>query len=62
MTTDLSKRPRTKDFPLLAGISCPRALRAVPADRVPQLAAQIRDFLVERCVPRAVIWARTWGR
>ncbi|MFD4831481.1 1-deoxy-D-xylulose-5-phosphate synthase N-terminal domain-containing protein [Streptomyces uncialis] len=40
--------PRTKEFPLLAGISCPRAPRAVPADRVPRLAAQIRDFLVEK--------------
>lgn len=48
MTTDVSKRPRTRTFPLLAGISGPRALRAVPAERVPLLAAQIRDFLVEK--------------
>src|SRR6056297_4086712 len=36
------------DYPLLGQITSPRDLRSIPADQLPELAQQIRSFLVEK--------------
>ena len=43
-------------FPLLDQIETPADLRALPAEQLPQLAAELRGFLMSRFLRPAGIW------
>lgn len=44
---DTTTRPLDKErYPLLSGIASPADLRALPADRLPEVCSEIRDFLI----------------
>ncbi len=45
---DLTDRPQAERYPLLFSIDSPEDLKKMPADMLPQLAKEIRAFLIER--------------
>ena len=52
----------TTATPLLDTVNLPEDLRRLPADRLPQLAAELRGFLLEACSRPAAISPAIWAR
>jgi 1-deoxy-D-xylulose-5-phosphate synthase len=49
MADSISTEELRKRYPLSMGISSPEDLQKLPADKLPQLAAEYRDYLIEVC-------------